>query len=359
MLLANLSRLGDMSADEFRKTIHILGKSLPEWAVRIAADWYVRNSLHQLGKRSDCLELARRIAEESSRSQEAPASFETETSVPPLPETPFSRLTADRAVRLIEPVVCELRRRLFGEPTSPFRTQKQAVNWVEIEHSEDQKRLADRAVKEDDEWADDIVHEGSGWHVLRYARAGKDTRSLTVRWDSRLGAIAFVARRLAVVTGFTEPEVVGYILGNAEPAAAPVRVTRNRYWVDLGSLLQDRRPRPFERRQVVLEINTPDLNLADLRNVYQDIRRHWGKESSRGKARRWAKNIAPDDERLVVLMKRLGFVDVHSLSKKDWQRVARTWEKSYHSDKSWDALRKRWERLQDKLPTLGPIRASV
>ena len=155
------------------------------------------------------------------------------------PLTPDTLFQSDSFADAIRPKVQQVRQELFGNPHPPFNRYVDAVHWIEQraaqQDSERERRNQAQPLQEEirqklREWCrltgQDYLDLCVLVHTLPYAKEGR-IDSKPVYGQSPLAFLGRETRRMAEATGFSQANVVAYVLADIAPLLAPNHITTN------------------------------------------------------------------------------------------------------------------------------------
>lgn len=332
-----------MTLEGLVRTIRKRTKGRSWAAQQLVLSWLEGNRARESDELAACVDLIERI---DGLLPERPQEPEPVRSV--VASTPASAvLTADR-VRLIEPVIRRLRVQVFGDPTPPFATYADAVKWYD---GQDWTQRFPRFPTDREDWRVFVFH---------HPEAG--ILPLPVHAGSSMGVIAILVRHLYVATGFAASDLVRFVLTGQKPTLPRVRVLSRssvhnleKIWREVPkdeSVDMDSEPLgKVTRRQLTIEINTPDLKRDELWRIYQEIRKRWatGSRTPVGRGQRRARRVTPLDQKLLLIMQRLKLDGQRKHPVATWKRVYGRWTQANGPDTNHPeaTLRRRWERIWD------------
>jgi len=196
------------------------------------------------------------------------------------PETSAQRVLADERLSLISPSVAALRTELFDAEEEPFRSIEEARAWLEQHRPRD--RLPPRRVAELQRQLRELVSDferlsGSRCHIsvrnptVQLPREGNaDVSTVRVTAGSPAARLAEVVERLAEATGFTEHDLIGYVLWG-RPIDLPIVLGKRLHSsVDLAG------EGSVHRYAVVLEINAKYLTSKQQHRLWSAVADCWG-----------------------------------------------------------------------------------
>jgi len=187
---------------------------------------------------------------------------ESEEGVVTLPPTIYDTLLSEKMVREIKPEVSELRQKLFAHTRKPFRSLGGAAKWIESRSKEKLKRQTLRQWQDLMKLVEDFNKKGHPQAIislhsetLPYLAADRSLKLITAS-HPELVLLAVKSRKIANNTGFSQVAVVTYILTGRKPRIPSVRLS----------------VRVFPYFQTTIELNSPDISVDQLKDVYRTIR---------------------------------------------------------------------------------------
>lgn len=267
--------------------------------------------------------------------------------------TPAQLAAAPTVEAAIAPAVESVRHTLFGSGAAPWslETYSKAVEWLEAA-AEDQQH-AEPSV----DWAEvrRLEHElrkmvGAEHRVrlqrtslmLRYAKPGGGVRGLSVGHGSRLHPLAKLAADVRDGAGISTAQTVAHVL-----CGTPLRLPRvsSEQTEHMRTLSDGTR---LARSAVTVTFNTPDLSFAELRALYRELSRDWGRhppEDSDADPREGRHRFTPADAELLLAVQRAGGVPPRAYARRGfWQRLVAELD----TDVKPETLARRWRRLEVK-----------
>jgi hypothetical protein len=274
---------------------------------------------------------------------------------PLFPFTPGDRIKTGEILKELEPSVRWVRKKMFGREAAPFKTQKEAVTWLEdtvrasrTELTKQQKQEAGELRKRAIELCLKLqaitkMQHGFSSRIpatVAYCRPNsRHVEEVPVPLESPLMPLARGSEQIANATGLMRARVVAYVLTGARPTLPPVTIrieSESVYTLPTGEQCR--------RNQIVLEVNSPDISDEQLRKIRRKIRSIW-------KAHR-AKPLTKQDEALLRVVKNLGGVP-DTGKRQFWKKVVAKCNEMGESFGSFETVKSRHRRLMERLKKRG------
>ena len=220
---------------------------------------------------ADCLISAREIAQSTSRQRTSRE----------LPATGKARRLAAEMRSLVEESSRVVRQELFDSPAPPFRTLRQAVDWIASEAAAPRPEIDVEAVqklrdqlREQAQQLNRMSRGASFYGVARsqdalaYQKPNSGwVHRVLVRRGTRLDTLHQACNRLQKATGIAEDALVTFVLTGGELAYSAARIE----YGERNTKLPD--GRWVSRDECTITIKVPDFTFQQLRELYQAWRR--------------------------------------------------------------------------------------
>jgi hypothetical protein len=326
---------------------------------------YVAQGQHERRDIASCIQLANYL---QAAGVQVPQESRQGTPVAARP-TPEMRVRSERLRQQVEAWVEGVRTALFRQASPPFASPRAAIDWLEreVRRLYESIEASARALSQPvwDQALKASPRSGTPGTrataqriacLLEAIKAGKAMvlspakhlgLSPSELWDKGARDPVFQVRRqvkaMALATGFTEPDLVAYLLAGIRPTLAPATIAVQPIVTQLPAPL---RGGEIRRIQVTIELHARDLSYAEHRALFQQLRQELDLVRTRG--------LTEEDRRFLQLAEHLGPPPSGPGSGAYWERFQRQWNKSGRA-KSYntpDGPRMRYGRLQQKLEAL-------
>jgi hypothetical protein len=314
-----------------------------------------------------CIQLAAQL---QSAGLEVPQDGMQQPSVPmraAVAPTPEMRLRSAQLTYQIEASVQAVRQTLFGQPSAPFPSLSEAIQWIEGEV----RQLYDGIA----EWARALYqplwdHAFEPSPLAGEPGTPETSQRLAVLLEAvRAGMIGWVApaehgslqgggrhgfvdtpvcqlqryvRQLARASGFSPPDLAAYMLAAIPPILDAATISVEHLTV----------PIPFgggeiQRSQVTLTVHARDLSYHEHRDLFRQVRQELNLVRAKG--------LTDEDIELRELVDSLGSPPRGRGAGPYWTRVQRAWNRHHPKEgfETPDGPRMWYRRLQQKLKDLG------
>jgi hypothetical protein len=281
--------------------------------------------------------------------------------------TPEMRLRSAQLRDQIDASVRAVRQALFGQPSAPFASLSDAIEWMEgeVRHLYDgiepwarvlYQPLWDHALKPSPRIGEpgaaessqrlamllDAMQAGVIGSIAPAEPGGLDEEGHQGMVDAPACRLQRYIRQLARASGFSPPAVAAYVLADVLPILEA-------YTIDVDSLTV---PLPFggadvQRNQVTITVHARDLSYQEHRKIFRQVRQELQLVRAHG--------LTDEDIEFLQLVKSLGVPPKGWGSGPYWTHVQRTWNRKHREDRfqTPDGPRMWYRRLQEKLKALG------
>jgi hypothetical protein len=357
-----------MTSQEFRRRVlSHNGPGLPSEALSYAADCCVAEGRMAESAVDACVKLAG-VLEGYAQSRQHPEETGTTIGVVDLPRTPESSITSAYLIRELQPWLENVRKDIFGCMAPPFSSYEEALVWAQRTapawllqaHSPRAQEPAPHVATagwSEEKWkrvdvekkAREWIEKRPYWQLMEMLDDVRlHTSARGWAWENYAlhngePALVFLeraSRTMGQKTGFSQDDLVIYILLGIEPSLPPARIRRHSGNTALPT------GRPFNRRYVTIEVYSHDVTPPQLRELHSTIRAFLN--IAKGKP------LTEKDQRLFEIVRHLGGPPPQ-IEKRFWERVQQLYngEPAVIRYTTWRGPQIAFQRLQAKLQRYG------
>ena len=198
-----------------------------------------------------------------------------------LSNSAYARLTEQQILTVIDADVRRIRMEVFGKESAPFESTEDgyraAVTWIQNEDNRD-KSLTPEALAEYKRLRDEIEERASRiakilghparfkttWPKVRYYQLdSEDVGYLQLRAHSPAYPLVRDVPRLAEETGFSESDLMAYVLCGLQPKLPRVRTSTTERFGRVS------------RTTTTIVVQDPEFDEKDLRPLFRELRNSW------------------------------------------------------------------------------------
>ena len=269
----------------------------------------------------------------------------------PMPEM---GIASDRLLSKLEPWRAQICKTFFGDAHPPFGSSEEGAAWAKREAMDRHGWMAMEEGEESEAAQLDEVTQilkkvrietasptnpeliGRNFRELAWISNGGETRSLR--------ELECETREKSELTGFSQLDLLLYILTGQKPILPDVRV------VERGAYAQPIEAEWFSYPSVIHEFFSRDLTFLDHREVYRQSRAKLNRSTQ--------KPLSEEDQRFLDIIKQHGPMPPRGKGngREAYCERIRSYRNATNPHKplnSWDAVKRKYERLQNKLAAHG------